>query len=266
VSQPATDLDYSVFDYSESKPPIRPDLPEAYRTIWRQLSQPGNWFNAEDRLAIAREVRVAGRCALCAQRKNALSPVDAPTEKGEKGEKNAHDCESNLPGALVDAVHRITTDASRLSPSWLQQFYAAGYSDGHYVELLGIVVALISIDTFQQAMGFKVESLPAPQEGQPSQYRPPGAADSGAWVDTVSPENLTPPEADIYSGMPQTGNVLSAMSLVPGSVRMLVRLSNAQYLPAHAVPDPGNNGDRALSRSQIELLAGRVSSLNQCFY
>ena len=260
VSQSTNELDYSVFDYSEVKPPIRADLPEAYRTVWMQLGRPGNWFNAEDRLAIAREVRVAGRCELCAQRKKALSGNAAP------GEKAVHDCESNLPDAVVDAVHRITTDASRLSKSWLQEFYTAGYSDGHYVELLGIVVALISIDTFQRAMGFKIEPLPAPQAGQPSQYRPPGATGSGAWVDTVSPDNLTQPEADIYGGMPQTGNVASAMSLVPDSVRMLVTLSKVQYLPMHLVPDPESNGGRALSRSQMELLAGRVSSLNQCFY
>jgi len=189
-----------------------------------------------------------------------LSPSASPEGLG------GHDCESNLPAALVDAVHRVTNDASRLSRSWLQDFYAAGFTDGHYVELLGIVVALISIDTFQRAVGFTLEPLPAPQDGLPSQYRPPGAADSGAWVNTVAPENLTQTEADIYGGMPQTGNVASAMSLVPDSVRMLVTLSKAQYLPMQLVPDPESNGGRALSRAQMELLAGRVSSLNQCFY
>jgi len=247
----------TAFDYSAAALPIRSDLPAAYQSIWQQLARPGNWFDATDRLAIASEVRVARRCALCAQLKTSLSPVAL---------ESTHDCESNLPDAVVDAVHRITTDAGRLSQSWLQDFYAAGYSDGHYIELLGIVVALISIDTFQMAMGFSIEPLPEPQSGLPSKYRPPGAADSGAWVATVAPADLSEAEADIYGGMPQTGNVASAMSLVPDSVRMLVTLSKAQYLPMHLVPDPHSNGGRALSRSQMELLAGRVSSLNQCFY
>jgi len=250
----------AVFDYSEVSPPIRTDLPVAYRAIWAELGRPGNWFDAKDRLALAAQVRVARDCALCTARKNALSPAAAPDDH------RTHDCQSNLPDALVDAVHRITTDASRLSQGWLKDFYSAGYTDGHYIELLGIVVALISIDAFQRAMGLDIEPLPEPQIGQPTRYRPPGARNWGAWVATVAPEDLTQPEADIYGGMPQAGNVASAMSLVPDSVRMLVTLSKAQYLPMQLVPDPESNGGRALSRAQMELLAGRVSSLNQCFY
>ena len=167
---------------------------------------------------------------------------------------------------MIDAVHRITTDASRLSEVWLTNFYQQGFTDGHYVELLGIVVALISIDSFHKALGIENEQLPQPVPGSPNGYRPPGAADSGAWVPTVSPDSLTADEADIYGGMPQAGNVASAMSLVPDSVRMLVTLSNAQYLPMAVVPNPDSNGGRALDRAQIELVAGRVSSINECFY
>lgn len=250
------------FNYSQTAFAIREDLPQAFQSVWHKLANTGSWFSANDRLSIAQEVRHARDCELCTERGLALSP-DAVT--------GTHTSHTNLPAAVIDAVHRITRDASRLSPTYLERFYAAGYSDAHYVELLGIVVALISIDTFHEALSLPYEALPTPttpaeQQGLPDQYRPPGASDSGAWVPTVAPEALTPPEADIYSGAPSTGNVLSAMSLVPDSVRMLIALSNAQYLPPTEVPNPGSNGGRAISRSQIELLAGRVSSLNECFY
>jgi hypothetical protein len=40
----------------------------------------------------------------------------------------------------------------------------------------------------------------------------------------------------------------------------------AQYVPIEQVPDPSADPGRALSRAQIELVAGRVSALNECFY
>ena len=81
----------------------------------------------------------------------------------------------------------------------------------------------------------------------------------------MQPEQAGEAEADLYPGG-RTGNVISAMSLVPDSVRMLLRLSNAHYLPLRSVRTPNDNADSALSRCQIELLAGRVSSLSECFY
>ena len=71
-------------------------------------------------------------------------------------------------------------------------------------------------------------------------------------------------EADLYPG--RGANVLRAMSLVPDCVRQMRSLSVAQYLPIEQVPDPTADPGRALSRAQIELLAGRISALNECFY
>ncbi|MFB3078748.1 MAG: alkylhydroperoxidase-related (seleno)protein, partial [Lysobacterales bacterium] len=149
--------------------------------------------------------------------------------------------------------------------SWLEECEEAGLSDGQYVELLGIVVTVISIDGFYRAMGFPLEPLPEPIEGEPSSYRP-DAKDHGAWVATVSPADLSEHEADLYGGLTQVGNVITAMSLVPDSVRMLKRLSQVQYLEIQDVPNPACNGGRVISRRQMELLAGRVSSLSECFY
>jgi hypothetical protein len=48
-------------------------------------------------------------------------------------------------------------------------------------------------------------------------------------------------------------------------VRTLNDLSAAHYLEMHQVPDPTASRG-ALSRPQMELVAGRVSALNGCFY
>ena len=243
------------FDYASAPYAIRDDLPTAHRAVWSLISNPGNWWNGEARVAIAAESRNARQCSLCRERKAALSPSSA---------KGSHQTTTNLPEVAVEAVHRVTTDPARLTKQWLDASYEAGLTDAQYVELLGIVVAVVSVDAFHRALGLPLEDLPRPEPGEPTGYRPPGAKDSGAWVPTVQPADLTEPEADLSGGRP-TGNVISAMSLVPDSVRMLTTLGAAQYL-GDQVGDLSSNGDRALSRMQIELLAGRVSALSDCFY
>jgi hypothetical protein len=57
---------------------------------------------------------------------------------------------------------------------------------------------------------------------------------------------------------------MRAMSLVPDEVRGLVDLSAAHYLAPTAMMDL--SAGLSLDRAQIELIAGRVSALNECFY
>lgn len=245
-----------VFDYSNSSIDVREDIPEAFRDVWQIIAKPGNWWRSVDRVAIAAETRNARSCSLCRERKAALSPYSV---------KGNHQTVSNLPDVAVDAVHRIATDVSRLTRAWFETSEESGLTDGKYVELLGIVVAIVSIDGFHRAMSFPLQALPEPIDGEPSGYRP-NAKDHGSWVPTIDVADLSEHESDIYGGLPQVGNVIAAMSLVPDSVRMLTRLSGVQYLEARDVANPAANGGRVLSRPQIELLAGRVSSLSDCFY
>lgn len=245
------------FDYSNLEVTIRDDVPEAHRKVWKMIATPGNWWRGEDRVAIAAETRQAMHCECCAVGKKALSPNAVQSE---------HSAATNLPAPAIDAIHRIVTDASRLSESWLKGLEAKGLTDGHYVELLGIVVGVISIDAFHRAMGLPLEPLPAPEPGEPSGVRPNGLDDMGAWVPMIPPDRLEDSEQDLYGGAKQTGNVIAAMSLVPDSVRILNTLGGAHYLQSAQVANPRSNGGRAISRPQIELIAGRVSSLSDCFY
>jgi len=247
-----------MFAYSNSPYPVRPDIPDAHRYAWGKIAEPGNWWTGAQRVAIAAETRRAASCELCARRKQALSP---------NGVTGNHDTVSQgeLSDTAVDAVHRLVTDASRLSESWLEQCAQAGLSDAHYVELLSVVVAVVSIDAFHAGLGFDLEPLPAPVSGTPDEYRP-AAAKVEAWVPMLSSAAATGAEADLFGGSRMVPNVLRAMSLVPDAVRLLKVLSAAHYIPMEDVSDPSASGGRALSRAQIELIAGRVSAMNDCFY
>jgi hypothetical protein len=86
------------------------------------------------------------------------------------------------------------------------------------------------------------------------------------WLPTIPADLATGGEADLYAGAPRVPNVVRALSLVPDAVRTLKELSVAQYVPLEQVPDVKADPGRALSRAQMELVAGRVSALNECFY
>lgn len=248
----------SSFDYSAAPVPIRPDIVEAHERAWDRLRHAGNWWTGAERIEIAAATRTAFGCPLCLERKEALSPFSVQGE-------HAH-ASTALPKAAVDAVHRIVTDATRLTKDWVDRLPADGITDGHYVELVGVVVAVLSIDELHRGLGIDLPPLPEPIAGEPSHDRPSGLASGTAWVPMVTHEgSKNTPNEDLYEGLPIAPNVIAAMSLVPDAVRQLQDLSEAYYVPVHQVANPTFDG-RALNRSQIELVAGRVSSLNECFY
>ena len=247
----------SAFEYSGCEHPIRDDIRTAHQRIWERLAAPGTWWTGPERVAIAAESRNALGCALCKERKTALSPY---TVEGE------HDHLGQLPPVAVEVVHRVVTDAGRLTRRWFDGLLADGLDEGKYVELLGVLVAVFSIDELHRTLGLPLEDLPVGVPGSPSRYRPAKATrDDGAFVPMLPMNGAVGDEADLWDP-PRTGNVIRAMSLVPEAVRDLLTLSGAHYMPTLDVANPFSNGGRAIERGQIELIAGRVSALNECFY
>jgi hypothetical protein len=84
-------------------------------------------------------------------------------------------------------------------------------------------------------------------------------------VATLAAADVQGDEADLYGGAPLAPNIASALSLVPDEARMLARLAAAHYMAIEHVPDP-TYCRGPLDRPQMELVAARVSALNQCFY
>jgi alkylhydroperoxidase family enzyme len=242
----------AAFDYPDAPDPIRADLVAAYRGAWEHVAAPGTWLCGAERVAVAEETRRATSCALCREREQALSP------NAVQGE---HEHTGRLAPALVEAVHRVTSDAARLSQSWLEGLRAQGLDAEAYVEALGVAVLTLSIDRFHHALGLPLEPLPEPRPGEPSRERPEGVVDGEAWVPMLDSRRAA---ALIGMRAPTVPYVLRALSLVPAEVRAWRAVSSAQYLDEDHMLGFGKF--RALDRSQIELVAGRVSALNECFY
>lgn len=236
---------------------IRGDLTAAYREYWQALARPGNWWTGAERVAIARETRNAVTCDYCAARKSALSPYNFPGEHQHSGV---------LGELAVDAVHRIITDQNRITQAWIDSNAEAGLSEERYVELLGVAVTVFSIDEFYHALGLPLEPLPEPIEGEPDCYRPAQARRGTGFV-AMLPERggAIGSEADLWQDG-RSANVLRALSLVPDAVRGWAGVGGAQYLPLQQVMAVSAETNRALNRMQMEIVAGRVSSHNECFY
>lgn len=226
-----------------SPPDLRADLRAAHDEAWRRLGQAGTWLSGAERAAVVDESRHAVTCALCAERKQALSPFAVDGE---------HDTAFDTPlsASVVDAVHRITTDPSRLTRDWYE---GLGLEPGVYVELLCVAAFAVGADTFHRAVGLPLRPLPAVVDGEPSREPPSGPLDHDlAWV----------PVRRIFA----VPNVARAISYVPAELRAVVALNRAEYVAPNALLDVERDPGRAISRPEMELVAARLSALSQCFY
>jgi len=241
--------------YEHVSAPVRPAFAHSHQRFWNRLAAAGTWWTGAERVAIAQEARAAHACSYCRDRRAALSPHTV---------RGTHTAATDLSAAGVEVTHAVMTDAGRLTRAWYEARLADGLSDGEYIEIIGTVVALVSIDQFCRGIGVPEHPLPSAGPGAPRRYRATSAGPDAAWVPMVPLDNASTPEADLWPAG-RTGNVIRAMSLVPDEVRTLNDLSAVHYLPHAQVRDPSAS-QGALSRPQMELIAGRVSVLNGCFY
>lgn len=244
----------AVVSYDRAPHSVRRDLADAHSRAWDRLALPGTWLDGATRVAVAAAAREARTCGLCRLRKQSVSP-NSPSGK--------HDNTSTLPADWVDIVHRIATDPGRLTKGWFDRTVPEHIANGAYVELVSIVAHVTAVDTFARGIGSHMWPLPMAQPGSPTRYRPGEARLHDAWVPTIGWHDHGPREADYFQGVP--ANIKLALTLVPDEARSFFDLVAHQYLPGPAMRDFANEY-RAITHAQIELIAGRVSALNQCTY
>lgn len=242
-------------DFADATLAPLPALLPTLAPAWQRLGQPGSWWSGAERLALAHEARAARDCALCAQRKQALSPYSIDEH---------HVATRELPAAAVDAVHRITSDPGRLTVRFYREAVAAGLLPEQVVELTGVVALVTLGDTLARACGATPLPLPRAVAGKPSRVRLAGARVDDAWVPMVHPDAAEGQLALMYQGSKSlTGivfNVMRALSAVPEESFGFFSPFLVSYQMVGELPD------ERLSHPQQELLASTTSALNECFY
>lgn len=226
--------------YADSEYPVREDLDAIHEKQLAQLAEPGAWGTGAQRLAIAAESRKAGIDA---------GLLEAPAEGGAPPELE-----------LPDVARKVVRELSIAPKDYLEPAYSearnGGLSDEEYVEIVGIVSRVTDLDIFARGIGVPLRPLPTAQSGEPSRERPAAAIPEEAWVPTVP----NPPEG------PPKPYIVRALSLVPDELDRHVELEQIQYLPLKNILEPDYQHHEGFTRAQVEIVAGRVSALNECFY
>jgi hypothetical protein len=169
--------------------------------------------------------------------------------------KGDHDSVTDLPEQVIEVIHRLVTDSGRLTEAWFQSVVDGGLSAEAYIEIVGLVASVIVLDSYARGLGEDLLSIDAPrrEDSPPLRKTNPDVVDKGAWVPILAAEET--PGATLLPSVP---NILRAMGLVPSAVQQFFDIMRAHYGLA--------NLESALSRPQIELIAARMSSYNDCFY
>ena len=208
----------------------------AHTATLQAIAEPGSWWSGEDRLAIARATRSAPSCVLCAE--------TDPATRLETDDGREHDNDGTLPPIAVEAVHSIRNDSGRLTRRWFDNVIDMGMLPESYVELVAVTASSIIVDTFAQGIGAEPPPLPDAVPGAPSLERSDDVVDADAWL-PVAREGRA--------------NILRSLGLVPDASQLFFQAFESSY---YMRPD----SRFSLDRSQVELVAARVSAANECFY
>lgn len=228
-------------------------------TAFEALARPGGWLTAAQRLAAAEATRAARGCALCAARREALSP-NAVAGRHD----TPHGPDGALSAAALDATHRIATDPGRLSRAWYDAAIADGLGAEEIVELTSVVSVVTIADTLARALDAPRRPLPDAQPGEPPRRPVPGTSLERGWVPMVEPDAAEGPTKAFYemveAGAGYVFNVARALSAVPEALRDFF----SAFYPNYSTHGPVREG--GLDRVQVELLAATTSAHNDCFY
>lgn len=237
--------------YSDTDLPIPSATQALHEDEILSFARPGTWGTAKERTAIAAEARKAR--------------VEAGIQEAI-GDEKLSDCEG-LPEAARELAREVALGGIRIDRKFCEQTQSAGLSEGAYVEIVGLVARLAHLDVFARGLGIPVRALREPlEDGEPSRKRPAVAKNEGFFTASIpsAPEGGELAE-EIFGKVP-AANILRSLSLVPEEAKRLNTVMNHEYFSMETIFDLTYSSLEGISRPQLELVAAKVSALNQCFY
>jgi len=238
--------------YEDSDFPVRADLEAAHRAQFERFGQPGTWGSGAQRIAV---IAAARRACIDA------GILEAP----EGGVDGGAESDVELPKVVRDIIAKVAVSPKDVDLDFYNAAIGSGLSDAEYTEIVGLVSFICNLDVFARGIGVAPRPLPETQPGEPSRERPEEAVQEQAFVPTIP----NPPEggerAKAMYG-PFKPYIMRAMSLVPDEFDAHIALERVQYLPLEKIMEFDFDHHDGLTRPQAEVIAGRVSALNDCFY
>ena len=209
---------------------VRDDLVDAHASALRHVAAPGARLSAARRLQIVAVARDAF-----------LDAAASPPWVRPFGDP------------ALDVAYRLARHAGTITEQWYEQIVTEGMHPLEWVEIVGVVVATVPVVAFARAAGVSPIVLPAPADGQPH----------GREADELAPAALN--WVPVAAPADRTASVVQALSALPDEWKNLWQLAAAQYMSDAQMADPAWNRG-TLSRPQMELVAGRISRIRECFF
>ena len=236
--------------YSDSSFAIRSDLAAVHGATMESFCAPGTWFNAKER----REIVALSRRARAERGFEILGYVDEV--------KNI-----DLPSGALKLIDMVSCESEKIDKNFYLELVSNGLLAEQYVEIVGLVTRAISVDTFCRSLGLSMCLLADARDGVPSRELPDTATIDHAWVPIIPAGSKGgAPATALYGETDFVANIFSALSLVPGEASGVMQLGQTQYVGMNDFQNFKFFRDENFSRAQLELVAARISALNNCFY
>lgn len=237
--------------YADAEYPVSPETEALHADELLSFARPGTWGTANQRTAIAAEARKA-RCE-----------AGVLESAGDEGLATA----ANLPEPARRLAREVALGGVGINRDYCNQVQAEGVTEGAYVEIVGVVARLTHLDVFARGIGVPSRQLGEPMEDkEPSRERPDVAKKEGFFTASIPSAPEGGELAESIFGKSPAPNILRSLSLVPDEARRLNRIMDQEYFSIETIFDLTYSSHDALSRPQIEIVAAKVSQLNQCFY
>ncbi|MBO6782926.1 MAG: hypothetical protein JJ899_06600 [Alphaproteobacteria bacterium] len=237
--------------YHDTAFPVREDLEAAHDDQFDRFAGAGTWGTAAQRLAVIAEARKAGIDA---------GLLEAPDDGG------AESPTGDLPKMVREVIHTLAATPKDFDMSTYETAREAGLSDPEFAELVAIVSFAVDLDVYARGIGVPLRPFREPRKGSPTREVPDEAVPQEAFVPTIpNVPDCGEFGTELYGGHFKP-YIMRALSLVPDEYRAHVALEQAQYNPLPKVPVVEYCHHEGLTRPQVEIVAGRVSALNDCFY
>ncbi|MEM7540407.1 MAG: hypothetical protein AAF384_02350 [Pseudomonadota bacterium] len=237
--------------YENSNFPIGPETETVHTEELATFSQPGVWFDGAERRSIAQAAR---RARIAAGIQGANTTSDAEHDDG-----------------LIDETMRLVIDAIAARPMAITEdlfddAIADGLSEGRYVEIAGICARLANLDDVARGLNIDTGALLPAQQGEPSRETPSVLKDEGAWAKTIPSSGGGPEGEALYGGNEMQPFIYRSISQIPPEAKRQMITGDLQYLSLENFMDFNYSAHPSLTRAQVEILSGRVSAFNECFY
>jgi len=207
---------------------------EAAAEAWANLGRPSRQLTGTERISILDAAR---------------SATPRPVWDREGGLDALRSARGDRAAVLPALAAIFATEASLIDAELVSDM-ADEIGDTTYAETAALVAQLITIDQFCVSQGIDLVPFPQAEPGDPSGERPDGMGDAGGHIQMTVP----------FLGP----NVARSLSLAGEDHLRWRGLVLSMY--SRDAFDEMVWSDRALTRPQVELLAARTSSLNECFY